>query len=158
MEATAMFEQMVERAEEAEGQNAAAAGKLLAAGETILFVEDEAFVREVTGEVLRSAGYQVLTAKDAAEATGVYDERSAEVELLITDLVLPGENGRALAGRLQGKNPELNVLLITGYGEQMGLPGWNEEECLAKPFSQEMLLQRVRKVLDRPGRGSEPKN
>ena len=61
--------------------------------ETILFVEDEAFVREVTCEVLRSAGYRVLVANNAAEAAGIYDQRRGEVELLLSDVVLPGEMG-----------------------------------------------------------------
>lgn len=122
----------------------------LAGAETILLVEDEAFVREVTGEVLRSAGYEVLTAKDAAEAASVYTARPGGVELLLSDVVMPGENGRALAKRLRRENPELKVLLVSGYAEQMGQPG-AEEECLAKPFSTDVLLRRVRRMLDRPG-------
>src|SRR5271169_602645 len=119
--------------------------------ETILFVEDEAFVREVTCEVLRSAGYRVLVANDAAEAAGIYDQRGGEVELLLSDVVLPGETGRALAGRLRRGNPELKVLLVTGYAEQMGMQDTKGEECLAKPFSTEALLRRVRQLLDQGG-------
>jgi two-component system, cell cycle sensor histidine kinase and response regulator CckA len=117
--------------------------------ETILFVEDEAFVREVTCEVLQSAGYRVLTAKNAVEAECIYDARRGDVELLLTDVVLPGETGRALAGRLRRGNPGLRVLLVTGYAEQMGLQEAMPEECLAKPFSTEVLLRRVRQLLDR---------
>jgi len=115
---------------------------------TILFVEDETFVREVTCEVLRSAGYRVLTAKNAVEAGRIYDQHTAEVELLLSDVVLAGETGRALAGRLRRENPELRVLLVTGYGDQMNLGGTTVEECLAKPFSSEVLLKRVRRVLE----------
>jgi two-component system, cell cycle sensor histidine kinase and response regulator CckA len=122
--------------------------EMLAGAETILLVEDEAFVREVTGEVLRSAGYEVLTARNATEAAGVYAGRRGGVELLLSDVVLPGENGRALAGRLRRENPELKVLLVTGYAEQMGL---REEEFLAKPFGTDALLRKVREVLDRTG-------
>lgn len=118
------------------------------AAETILFVEDEAFVREVTCEVLRSAGYRVLTAKNAVEAARIYDRRRGGVELLLTDVILPGENGRALAGRLRRESPELKVLLVTGYAAQMGLREAEREECLAKPFSSQVLLQRVRQLLD----------
>jgi CheY-like chemotaxis protein len=128
-----------------------------AGADTILLVEDEAFVRVVSCEVLRSAGYRVLTAKNAAEAVSVYDARRGEVELLLTDVVLPGETGCTLAGRLRRVNPELKVLLVTGYGEQMGLleaklearSEARSEECLAKPFSSEVLLRRVRQLLDR---------
>jgi len=115
---------------------------------TILFVEDERFVREVTGEVLRSAGYRVLTAKNAAEAVSVYDARRTDIDLLLTDVVLPGETGRALAGRLRRENPGLKVLLVTGYEEEMALLEAKQEECLAKPFSTEVLLRRVRQLLD----------
>jgi two-component system, cell cycle sensor histidine kinase and response regulator CckA len=120
----------------------------LAGAETILFVEDEAFVREVTSEVLRSAGYQVLTAQNAAEAVRIFDARRGDVELLLTDVVLPGETGCAMAGRLRRRNPALKVLLVTGYAEQMGRREAALEECLAKPFSAEVLLSRVRAVLD----------
>lgn len=117
--------------------------------QTILFVEDEAFVREVTCEVLRAAGYRVLTAKNAAEAMRIYEARGDEVELLLSDVVLPGESGRVLAGKLRRQNPWLKILLVTGYAEQMGLRDATQEECLAKPFSTEMLLARVRQLLDR---------
>jgi two-component system cell cycle sensor histidine kinase/response regulator CckA len=129
----------------------------MAGAETILLVEDEAFVREVTCEVLRSAGYRVLTAKNAAEATGFFDVQCGEVELLLSDVVLPGETGRVLAGKLRRQNPRLKVLLVTGYGEQMGLLETvdgakhevEREQCLAKPFSSEVLLRRVRQLLGR---------
>jgi len=116
--------------------------------ETILFVEDEAFVREVTCEVLRSAGYTVLTATNATEALRIYELNRGMVELLLTDVVLRGEDGRALARRLKGENPALKVLLVTGYAEQMGLCAEEREECLAKPFSTEVLLRNVRQLLD----------
>ncbi len=117
--------------------------------QTILLVEDEAFVREVTGEVLRSAGYRVLTAKNAAEAMLIYEARGNEVELLLSDVVLPGESGRILAGKLRRENPWLKVLLVSGYAEQIGPCGTMQEEFLAKPFSTDVLLGRVRQALGR---------
>ncbi len=123
------------------------AGKL-AEAETILLVEVEGFVREVTGEVLRSAGYRVLTAANGAEAGRMYAERRGKVDLLLTDVVLPGETGRALAGRLRREDPKLKVLVVTGYAEQMGRSAGLEEELLAKPFSTAVLLGRVRQVLN----------
>lgn len=116
--------------------------------ETILFVEDEGFVREATREVLQSAGYQVLTAKTAAEAAHLYEQCGGEVELLLTDVVLPGETGPTLAQRLQKKDPALRVLLITGYAEQIRVCAEKPEELLAKPFTTVALLNRVRQVLD----------
>jgi len=144
-----MCVQTMDRVEEAGGWNCVAEKETLDGAETILFVEDEAFVREVTSQVLQSAGYRVLTAKNAAEAIRVYDQRSSEVELLLTDVVLPGESGRVLAAKLRQENPTLNILLVTGYAEQMGLQEGDQEECLAKPFSSEVLLRRVRQQLDR---------
>ncbi|HXY78112.1 MAG TPA: response regulator [Candidatus Acidoferrales bacterium] len=127
-------------------------GEESAGRETILLVEDETFVREVASEVLQSAGYRVLTAKNAAEAARTYDSQSGEVDLLLTDVVLPGESGRALAERLQQASPRLNVLLVTGYAKQMGLEGAGTVACLAKPFSVGVLLEKVREVLDREAR------
>jgi DNA-binding response OmpR family regulator len=120
---------------------------------TILLVEDELFVREVTCEVLRSAGYQVLAARDGAEAERIYESRRGNVDLLLSDAILPGETGRALAGKLRGKNPALKVLLVSGYGEQIAMLEAAREEYLGKPFSSEALLRRVRQVLDNVGCG-----
>lgn len=148
-----MCVQTTEKLEEASGWCRGADEEMLAGAETILLVEDEAFVRDVTCKVLRSAGYRVLTAKNAAEAVRVYDARRGEVELLLTDVILPGETGRVLAGRLRRKDPELKVLLVTGYAEQMGRREAKPEECLAKPFSSAVLLRKVRQLLDRTGLG-----
>ena len=121
---------------------------VLSSAETILFVEDEAFVRNVTGEVLRSAGYTVLTARTAAEGLVKYDELRGRVDLLLTDVILPGETGRTLARKLRLQNPALSVLFITGYAEQMSARGPKHAEFLAKPFSTGLLLQKVRELLD----------
>ena len=152
-----MCVQTMDRVEEAGGWNCVAEKETVGGTETILFVEDEAFVREVTSQVLQSAGYRVLTATNAVEALHLYDQRSNEVGLLLTDVVLPGETGRVLAAKLMQRNPALNILLVTGYAEQMELQDGDQEECLAKPFSSEVLLRRVRRQLDRSrlGIGSE---
>jgi DNA-binding NtrC family response regulator len=118
--------------------------------ETILFVEDEAFVRQVTAEVLRSAGYVVLTAKSTADALRQYDQHVASIGLLLTDVILPGENGRLLARQLSSRNMDLKVLLVTGYGDQMDSAETNcpTTKCLSKPFSAGTLLRAVREVLN----------
>ncbi len=143
-----MRSQTTEMLEKASGWCCGVDAQELGGVETILLVEDEAFVRDVTCEVLRSAGYRVLTARTAAEAVCVYDQRRGRVELLLTDVVLPGETGRALAGRLRRADPELKVLLVSGYSDQLGRLAM-QEECLGKPFSTEVLLRRVRELLDR---------
>ena len=117
--------------------------------ETILVVEDEAFVRVVTCEILRSAGYTVLSAANAAEAENVFLAYEEETALLLTDIVLPGDDGRVLAGRLKQSRPSLKILFATGYPEQMS--GRWGVDCLAKPFSGATLLDKVAQVLEHDG-------
>ena len=148
-----MCVQTTEMREETIRWSGVAEQETLGGAETILFVEDEAFVRDVTCEVLQSAGYRTLTAKNAAEAVSLYDQSSGEVELLLSRVVLPGETGWTLACKLRRENPLLKILLVTGYAEQMGLREAKPEEFLAKPFSRKSLLRRVRQLLDR----SEPR-
>ena len=114
--------------------------------DAILLVEDEAFVREVAWEVLSTAGYRVLSAKNAEEALEIH--AAHKVRLLLTDVILPGVNGFALAKRLKQENPGLRVLLVTGYAEQMSAIEAAEQEFLAKPFSAEALVRRVRQMLE----------
>ena len=126
---------------------------LLRGTERVLFVEDQTFVREVTGKILKSAGYRVLVTKSAAEASRAYDLASGGVDLLLSDVILPRENGRELARHLRRQNPLLRVLLITGYEEQM-MKSETEYEFgrwLPKPFAARTLLRRVREVLKGQG-------
>jgi CheY-like chemotaxis protein len=127
------------------------------AAETILFVEDEVFVREVAGEILNSAGYRVLRARCSEEALATYRECDGQVDLLLTDIVLPGENGDALAKKLRQEDPKILILFVTGYIEQMSRWGYAEdgEEYLPKPFSAEALLQRVSRLLARKKKSDE---
>ena len=74
---------------------------------TILLVEDEVFVREVTCEVLRASGYEVLSARNAVEAERLYDEHGAEIALVVTDIVLAGETGIVLAAALRRRKRDL---------------------------------------------------
>jgi DNA-binding NtrC family response regulator len=123
---------------------------LWSGAETILFVEDESFVREVTSEVLRSAGYTVITAKNGAEALRIFHQRSEAAELLLSDIVLPGKSGHALAGELRQLCPEIIVLFISGYADQWAQSEYEKEGAhfLAKPFSMPALLHKVREALD----------
>ncbi|HLW89289.1 MAG TPA: response regulator [Terriglobales bacterium] len=123
--------------------------ELLTGTETILLVEDETFVREVTREVLKAAGYRVVTARNATEAL-VAGDSLRQVDLLLTDVVLPGRSGRALASDLQSREPNLAVLFVSGYGAQLAeieaaRPAFT---CLAKPFSAAALLRKVREMLN----------
>jgi CheY-like chemotaxis protein len=118
--------------------------------EAILLVEDEAFVRRVTAEVLGSAGYILLIAETAAEALEACRMYSAPVDLLLTDVVMPGMNGRELAAEFKTLCPHAQVLLMSGYPQQLALRELHAcpRKYLAKPFSAGVLLGRVREVLD----------
>lgn len=83
-------------------------------GETVLLVEDEDFVRGVTREVLEIAGYRVLEAGDGESALQVFNENGGKVDLVLTDVVMPGMNGRDLAEKLAAISPNLKVLFMSG--------------------------------------------
>jgi two-component system cell cycle sensor histidine kinase/response regulator CckA len=120
--------------------------------ETILLVEDEAFVRKVTAEVLESAGYKLVIARTAAEALAAYRGCQGPPDLLLADVVMPGMSGRELAGKLAGFYPRARALLMSGYPEQLTrselVP--HSQHYLAKPFSIPLLLRKVREVLNQP--------
>jgi two-component system cell cycle sensor histidine kinase/response regulator CckA len=117
--------------------------------ETILLVEDEAFVRKVTAQVLESAGYSLVIAASAAEALQAYRGCSERVDLLLADVVMPGMSGRELASEFERTYPSVRVLLMSGYTDQLArCERPRRGQCLAKPFSMGMLLLRVREALD----------
>ena len=119
--------------------------------ETILLVEDSAPLREVTREFLTSAGYAVLEAGDSAEAIEAAERYNGEISLLVTDVVLPGINGRALAERLVSLRPETKVLYISGYTDDAVVRNgviMSDFAFLKKPFSQEAIAFKVREILD----------
>jgi two-component system cell cycle sensor histidine kinase/response regulator CckA len=118
---------------------------------TILLVEDEAFLREVTCEILESAGYRVLKTRTAAEATSAFGRYKGIVKLLLTDVVLPGQNGRDLANELRAISPHLRTIFISGYPENAVTRHGIQEDgmfYLPKPFSLQSLTRKVRQVLE----------
>jgi PAS domain S-box-containing protein len=121
------------------------------AGETILVVEDDEDVRAYLVETLRRLNYQVLRAADAAAALEFLQQRDLRVDLLLTDVVMPGMNGRELAKRADALRPGLKVLYVTGYSRNAIVhqgrldPG---VELMQKPITQEALAGRVRDLLD----------
>ena len=119
--------------------------------ETVLVVEDEKQVREVSVRALRAAGYQVLVAGGPYAALDLGDAALERVELLVTDVVMPGMDGRMLAEELRRNHPRLRVLYVSGYPrEVIAERGVLEAgtELLAKPFTGAALLARVQTVLD----------
>jgi CheY-like chemotaxis protein len=120
------------------------------AGETVLLVEDEEFVRGVTKEVLEMAGYRVLEATNGETAIAVFDENEGNVDLVLTDVVMPGMNGRDLAEHLSKRRPSLKMLFMSGYTENAVLRRGLEDDCAAylqKPFALQTLTDKVREVL-----------
>ncbi len=119
--------------------------------ETVLAVEDDPLVRDITARALRSGGYQVLVAAGGAEALALAASHPGPIHLLLTDVIMPEMDGLALAGALRLRLPEVRVLYVSGYSQDVvshrGVldPG---VELLAKPFSSATLLARVRSVLD----------
>jgi CheY-like chemotaxis protein len=129
------------------------------APETILLVEDEAGVRAVARELLEMHGYQVLEAEDGARGLEVAGAHPGPIHLLLSDVVMPGINGRDLADRLSAQRPGLRVLFISGFTDDtMVRHGVRDAKVafLSKPFTLEMLGQKVREVLDSPGLGATP--
>lgn len=118
--------------------------------ETILLVEDQEFVRKVTAETLELAGYRLVIAGSAAEALARYPGGGESVDLLLADVVMPGMSGRELAAEFEGLYPRTRVLLMSGYAEQLTMCELSlyRATYLAKPFSGQALLKKVRAVLD----------
>jgi PAS domain S-box-containing protein len=121
-------------------------------GERILLVEDELGVRTLATTVLRNHGYDVLPSDSAGQATELFDHAGGRIDLLFSDVVLPGMNGIELADQLLALNPELPVLLSSGYADERAR--WNKIEdrgyhFLQKPYPVDTLLHTVRHILDR---------
>jgi CheY-like chemotaxis protein len=121
-------------------------------GETILLADDEKSVRVTTRAFLKAAGYTVLVAADPAEALGLAAEHDGQIDLLLTDMVMPGMNGVDLAHELTRTHPDVRVLYMSGYtADTIANKGaWDASiDLLTKPFGKAVLLQKVREVLDR---------
>jgi len=121
--------------------------------ETILLVEDEPDVRELTQMVLTERGYRVIEALTPEDAERLAGNNGAEIHLLLTDVVMPGMSGRELAKRLTGRYPHLRVLYMSGYTYNVIAQDGTLEEgisFLQKPFTPQVLTQKVRESLDRP--------
>jgi CheY-like chemotaxis protein len=121
--------------------------------ETLVLVENDEPIRRVTARILRGHGYSVLEAASAEEALLIEPAALETAALLITDVVLPGRNGRELAEALRDAHPSLRVLYMSGYTEnavvQQGALD-PQVDFLPKPFAPTALVQRVRSMLDAP--------
>jgi two-component system cell cycle sensor histidine kinase/response regulator CckA len=123
--------------------------------ELVLLAEDEDSVRAVAKEALERRGYRVLAAPDGPTALRIAREFDGVIDLLLTDVVMPGMNGRELAESLRRERPDPRVLFASGYTDDaVLLHGVRTDELsfIQKPFTPPALVQRVREVLDQPVR------
>ena len=117
--------------------------------ETILLVDDTEALREMIRRVLTGFGYTVLVAADGAQAIAVSEQFQGQIDLLLSDVVMPGIGGPELAIRLRMRRPTLRVLLMSGYDEHsLAAGGAGYASFIAKPFRPELLSQKVRAALD----------
>jgi PAS domain S-box-containing protein len=131
-------------------------------GRTILVVEDETPVRHLVTSTLQRAGYSVLSAEDATSALARLKGHGAPIDLLLTDVIMPGRNGRELARDALDFQPGLPVLFMSGYADRTfgpDGPGGLGDAFLQKPFALDVLVARVRHILGgttRPTPASDP--
>ena len=120
--------------------------------ETILVVDDEPEVLGVTSSILRAEGYTIVATGDPREALRIARSRQEPLDLLLTDVVMPGMNGRELAGRLRVYRPGIKVLFMSAYSaetvENYGIRLAPGESFVVKPFAVADLASKVRGVLN----------
>jgi two-component system cell cycle sensor histidine kinase/response regulator CckA len=113
--------------------------------ETILLVEDEAPIRKITALVLERLGYRVQEASSGEEALRLAQESREKIDLLMTDVDMPGMNGRELAEVLRARDASLKVLFLSGHTSVLH----TEVACLQKPFTLNALSKKLTEVLNR---------
>jgi PAS domain S-box-containing protein len=131
---------------------------LRAAGESILLVEDEEMVREPARRILVRYGYNVLAASNADAALQIAREHADGLDLLLTDVVMPGRSGKELANDVREVSPGIKVLFMSGYSQDVIVhQGVLEEgvELIEKPFAAESLLLRVREIMEGPAQSGD---
>jgi two-component system cell cycle sensor histidine kinase/response regulator CckA len=121
--------------------------------ETILLVEDDPLVRDLTQEILVARGYRVLAPKKPLEALALSEAYAGQIDLLLTDVVMPGLSGRELAAEVVEGRPQLRVLFMSGYADTAVVHnGFLGEGVffLQKPFTPSLLAKKIREIFDEP--------
>jgi len=121
--------------------------------ETLLLVEDDEAVRELADTILSTQGYKVICADGPKKAQEIADKKGKEIDLVLTDVIMPTMSGHELARKLMAKNGKMRVLYMSGYTDNVIAQGGVLEEGLAflqKPFTPRALVEKVREVLDAP--------
>ncbi len=119
--------------------------------ETILIVDDEPAIIDVTGDILKTLGYEVLTAKSGQEAVQLYWQQADRIDLVILDMIMPDMGGADTFDLLKAIQPDVRVILFSGYSVTGQVQQLMERGCrgfLPKPFSMADLAKKVRTVLD----------
>ncbi len=130
----------------------------LGAGETVMIVEDDPSVRLIVLEVLEELGYTAIEAIDARHAIPIL-QSSRRIDLLVSDVGLPGMNGRQLAEVARETRPDLRVLFITGYAQNAAVRGGfldHGMDMMTKPFAIDALATKIREMLGTGPEGPEP--
>jgi CheY-like chemotaxis protein len=126
--------------------------ELLQGSETVLLVEDEEVVRNLGVRILEGSGYRVMHTGNGDEAIALAREHGERIDLLLTDVVMPGMSGRELANRLTRIHPETRVLFTSGYTDNAIVHHGVLDEgvsFIGKPYSPSALAKKVREVLDK---------
>jgi PAS domain S-box-containing protein len=127
--------------------------------ETVLFVEDEEALLKLGNRILNGLGYTVLTASNGSDALRILSGRAAPVDLIITDMLMPGMSGVELARQAAAQCPGIKILYVSGYTQDavaMEYVGISNRAFIQKPYSPDSLLLKVRLVLDAPAQRSRP--
>lgn len=127
--------------------------------ETILVVEDEDLVRDLTARILRSLGYSVLEATNGKEGLAIVEKLHGRVDLVLTDVIMPQMGGQEMAEHLRERYPNIKIVYISGFTEVAITEGGHPvgaERWIPKPYTREILARRIREVLDRNASGGEP--
>jgi two-component system cell cycle sensor histidine kinase/response regulator CckA len=118
---------------------------------TVLLVEDEDAVRSFAARALTTRGYRVLTAASGVQALDVMTEHGGEVDLVVSDVVMPEMDGPTLMKHLRKANPEIKIIFISGYAEEAFRANLDESEkfsFLPKPFTLKKLAAAVKEALE----------
>ena len=142
------------------GSNLAAVANPREGNEMVLLVEDEDNVRRLLTHLLHKRGYRVMEAPNAEEALALFQARSSEIDLVVTDMVMPGMSGRVLAEKIRELQPDTRIIFMSGYTDDVLVrtgalsPGMN---FLQKPLRPDVLAAKVREALDSPTRPFNPR-
>jgi CheY-like chemotaxis protein len=127
------------------------ADRFVAGSETVLLVDDEEAIREVGQELLEALGYRVLLSGDGKEALDVYKKNRDRIDIVLLDIVMPQMGGGEVYEKIKGINPDVKVLLLSGYsidGEAADIMKRGCNGFIQKPFTMKELSARIRQILE----------